>query len=349
MMNYYFTKIPNDKVVKRLIIGFMRNGRKPFRYVRLLAKTCKYNDIDLMYFSPRDVDIENNSIKGQFLIENKWMTKNVPVPAFIDTTPYSFKNSKVIEFLKENSKLSTDKIGSKDEIYNKIREDGEFTNLLIPTGNNENFSEFKDFLQKYGTIIVKPKSGLRGHNIYMVKQLRRKKFIISYKQNEDKVSSKDLQAFYEEHWATGKHIIQKYVASRTKSGDPFDCRIRLEKNGKGKWSVAIYLIRIGSNQKVVSNVAQGGSVSRLKPFLEANFPEHKDRLEENIKQIAKTLPYKFETMFDAPFSSLGLDIGIDQDANLYLFEVENGPGTEFGEGQIASIKSEYYKYISDKL
>src|SRR5699024_11672573 len=61
-----------------MMVGFMRNGRKPFRFVRLLAKTCAYNDNDLVYFSPRNVDIENKTVKGQVLIKNKWMTKEVP-------------------------------------------------------------------------------------------------------------------------------------------------------------------------------------------------------------------------------------------------------------------------------
>lgn len=332
-----------------MMIGFMRNGRKPFRFVRLLAKTCAYNDIDLVYFSPRNVDIEKKTVKGQVLIKNKWMTKEVPIPPFIDTTPYCFKNEKVTEFLRKNSTLSTDSIGTKDEIYNKIKEDGEFAHLLIPTGEYSNFEEFLNFINTHKTIVIKPKAGLRGHNIYMVKQLRRNKFLISYQQSEEKMNKEKLKQLYKDTWHGDGHILQKYITSRTKSGDPFDCRVRLEKNGRGKWSVAIYLVRIGSNQKVVSNVAQGGSVTTLTAFLEGNFPEEKERLKEAIRRIAKTLPYKIEELFDVNFSALGLDIGIDQEANLYLFEVENGPGTEFGEGQIASAKTEYYNYISKKL
>src|SRR5699024_8239517 len=195
----------------------------------------------------------------------------------------------VTQFLRENSTLSTDSIGTKDEIYNKIRQDGDFAHLLILTSKYSNFEEFLDFINMHKTIVIKPKAGLRGHNIYMVKQLRRNKFLISYQQTEEKVSKEKLKQLYDDTWHGDRHILQKYIISRTKSGDPFDCRVRLEKNGRGKWSVAIYLVRIGSNQKVVSNVAQGGSVSTLTAFLEGNFPEEKDRLKESIRRIAKTL------------------------------------------------------------
>lgn len=331
-----------------MIIGFMRNNPKPFEMVRLLAKTSKYNDIDLVYFSPRDVDIEREVISAKFLMNNRWVEKEIPVPKFIDASPYSFKYKKVIRFLEKNSTLSTGPIGSKEMIYNKVWEDGEFSHLLIPTGEHSNFEDFLSFINEHGSIVVKPKDGLRGRRIHKV-QKQRNKFLVSYQQEEKKMKRKELEALYEDEWGPNNYILQKYISSNTRAGDPFDCRIRLEKNGRGRWAVAIYLIRIGSNQKVVSNVAQGGSVTSLKPFLAANFPDKKDEIRAEIRQIAKTLPYKFDSLYDVNFSSLGLDIGIDQNGKLYLFEVENGPGFEFGEGQIASIKSEYYKYIANSL
>lgn len=122
------------------------------------------------------------------------------------------------------------------------------------------------------------------------------------------------------------------------------------KNGKGKWAVPIYLVRIGTNQKVVSNVAQGGSVTTLKPFLEANFPKNAEEIREKIKQIAKTLPYKVEELFGRNLTSMGIDIGIDKNSReLFLFEVETGPGFEFAIGELALVKSEYYKYILNKI
>src|SRR5699024_5481654 len=117
----------------------------------------------------------------------------------------------------------------KAEIYNKIREDGEFAHLLIPTAEYSNFEEFLDFVNVHKTIVIKQKAGLRGHNIYMVKQLRRNKFLISYQQSEEKVNKEKLRHLYEDTWHGDRHILQKYIISRTKSGDPFDCRVRLDR------------------------------------------------------------------------------------------------------------------------
>src|SRR5699024_8102843 len=331
-----------------MIVGFMRNNPKPFGFVRLLAKTSKYNDIDLVYFCPRDIDIKRKKVNGKFLIENKWVSKEIDIPSFIDASPYSFKYKKVIRFLKENTIISTDSIGSKDETYVKLEEDGDFSHLLIPTGKHVHFNDFLDFINKHDKVVVKPRDGLRGRGISMIEK-KWNKYKVSYQRDEQTVNKTELEKLYNESWGPENFILQKYVISRTLAGEPFDCRIRLEKNGRGTWAVAIYLVRIGSNQKVVSNVAQGGSVTSLKPFLEANFPDVEAQIRESIKEIAKSLPYKIESLYNVDLSSLGLDIGIDRSGKLYLFEVENGPGFEFGEGRVASLKSEYYKYITNKI
>lgn len=330
------------------VVGFMRGSRKPVKIARLLAKTSKYNGIDLAYFHALDVDVEQKVIHAKFLEENRWVERVIDVPPFIDILPYSFKHKKVVRFLKENSVLSSDRLGTKDDVYEKLLDDGEFSHLIIPTRNCSNFDELHNFLTEHRHIVIKPREGLRGHDVYSL-MINNSGYKLSYQQTESILSLEELKKFYTDTLSFDKYIVQKYVSSITKNGEPFDCRIRLEKNGKGKWQVAIYLIRIGTNQKVVSNVAQGGSVSRLEPFLEANFPMISDELKTSIQSIAKTLPSKTETLFQTNLTSLGIDIGIDKNGDLFLFEIEPGPGSEFALGEIALIKSEYYKYIMNKL
>ncbi len=116
-----------------MLIGFMRNIQKPQKFVRLLAKTTKYNGIDLVYFTANDVDIEREKINGRMLIENKWVRQEVPIPSFVDINVYCFKHKRVINFLQSKSTLSSGRFGPKDTVYQKVKEDGEFAHLIIPT------------------------------------------------------------------------------------------------------------------------------------------------------------------------------------------------------------------------
>lgn len=57
-----------------------------------------------------------------------------------------------------------------------------------------------------------------------------------------------------------------------------------------------------------------------------------------------------EELFGRNLTSMGIDIGIDKNSReLFLFEVETGPGFEFAIGELALVKSEYYKYILNKI
>ncbi|MFC3039967.1 YheC/YheD family protein [Virgibacillus xinjiangensis] len=332
-----------------MIVGFMRNNRKPFKMVRLLAKACAYYDIDLVYFHAKDIDLEKEIIHGKMLINNKWITKEISPPPFVDISPYCFKYEEEFQFLKKNSLLSiTENIGSKEQVYNEINKDGAFADLIIPTERGSDFDKFYNFLLRNGTIVIKPAKGVKGKNVFMLSGSG-KVYTLSRQQTEDHITKEELHHFFTKEIQDNDYLLQKYIHSRTITGDPFDCRIRLEKGEQGKWKTVVYLIRVGTNQKVISNTSQGGSVSKLIPFLEANFPENKDNIEASIKEVAAKLPYKLEEIYNQDFGALGLDIGIDTDGKLYLFEVETGPGTEFGTGEIALIKPDYYNYILQKI
>lgn len=47
--------------------------------------------------------------------------------------------------------------------------------------------------------------------------------------------------------------------------------------------------------------------------------------------------------------SLGMDIGIDKDGELYLFEVNDGPATAALISEVAYLRSNYYNYILNEF
>lgn len=47
--------------------------------------------------------------------------------------------------------------------------------------------------------------------------------------------------------------------------------------------------------------------------------------------------------------TLGMDIGIDKDGELYLFEVNDGPATAALISEVAYLRSNYYNYILNEL
>src|SRR5699024_518482 len=126
---------------------------------------------------------------------------------------------------------------------------------------------------------------------------------------------------------------------------PFDCRIHMEKNGDGKWVNAKNYVRIGIGQKVISNVSQGGGISDVKPFLEANFGEQAKKVHLRINKLAESLPYALEKLRDNKMMTMGMDIGIDKDGSLYLFEVNSAPITHPLRDVAVTLRVDYYTYM----
>jgi len=151
--------------------------------------------------------------------------------------------------------------------------------------------------------------------------------------------------FYMEEIHDNKYIIQKFIDSRSVQGHPYDCRINVEKNGEGEWTLARKFIRIGIGQKVVSNISQGGGVSNTIPFLKSNFPKEYLKIERKLEEVGKIIPKKVEELRGTTLMTLAIDVGIDKNGEVYIFEVNSAPGTTQLRDRIALIRSDYYKYV----
>src|SRR5699024_133847 len=161
--------------------------------------------------------------------------------------------------------------------------------------------------------------------------------------DEEIISEDSLLAFYEKKIKDQNYIVQKYISSRSLQGDPFDCRVHVEKGGNGEWVNAKNFIRVGIGQKVVSNVSQGGGISEPENFLKANFGEKWQVINDEIKKLAATLPYRIEEFRKTKMMTMGMDIGIDKDdGKLYLFEINGAPITGPLRADAVMLRAEYY-------
>ena len=76
--------------------------------------------------------------------------------------------------------------------------------------------------------------------------------------------------------------------------------------------------------KVIS--VEGGSIAKIVPFLKYNFAEKWKVILDELRKLAKEFPVYFQKGYDYELDALGLDIGIDENGKLWLFEVNSFPG-----------------------
>ncbi len=184
----------------------------------------------------------------------------------------------------------------------------------------------------------------------LLKKIGEDTYKIGYQRNEWDVHLNELRDFFDDVLKQKNYILQRYVASKTPQGDPFDIRVHVERDRSGKWSIAKIYVRIGIGQSVVSNVSQGGGVSEPVAFLKAFYGDKWETIYSNLVRIGKTLPQKMEKLRKTHIMYLGIDIGIESNGDLYLFETNDGPGTTNVISEAAFHRSNYYAYVlNEKL
>lgn len=90
---------------------------------------------------------------------------------------------------------------------------------------------------------------------------------------------------------------------------------------------------------------QGGGMADLKNYLKANFPDKWEDIYQRLLDIAEVFPYKFEELRQTDVVSLGIDLGIDKNGEIYIFEANGAPSTAALKAEVINLRTQYYKFL----
>src|SRR5699024_12418779 len=123
------------------------------------------------------------------------------------------------------------------------------------------------------SVVLQPVDGVQGKTVIVLQAINENLFVIGEQKSEKQYTKDELKDLFTTVFKKSRYVVQKYITSRTKHNDPFDCRVHMEKGANNRWNIANIFIRIGIGQKVVSNFNQGGGISKLTSVLEVNYDE----------------------------------------------------------------------------
>ena len=313
--------------------------------------------LQLVLFTDSDVDFETNTVMGTILKNGKPEQCIVPIPGVVDN--FNFFTKDFYSKINSQTFLTRDWVGrvnkTKQKDYEELLADGRYADILIPSKLIECFDDITQFLDQ-GSVIVKPARGTEGELVVRISRENDGYHMI--KGTEHLVFNHEgLINYYKENIESKqfKFIVQLFIKSATKYGEPFDIRISTRKGAGGKYSVKHYA-RVGNPQGIVSNYATGGYTMPIDLFLDKYY--EKDIQIEIRRQLdllgAEFPEYYVDTLYKGlKLYDVGLDIGITHDKNgikTWLFEVNSRGlgGFIYGlDEQIAQCR--YYKFLADNL
>lgn len=291
------------------------------------AAVAKMEGINFYYFSPQGVRFNEQIIHGYIYENGKWIKKEMKFPDVIYNAGgmKTIAQKKIYRQLKKNIPITSYPVGNKLQVYNKIKKLPEFAHYLIPSVKINKPQNVFEALEKYNKVIVKPLAGNQGKGVLFIEhQSDCYKLIDGTKHLT--LSDTDLHAKINDLIRTRTFLVQPFILCRTQDELPYDFRLHVQKRGTGKWGITLIYPRIGSKKGVVSNVSRGGYTGKMETFLQKEFGSESYDLMRILEHFTIRFTNRFDELYDGKLDELGIDVGIDENKKLWIFEVNWRPG-----------------------
>lgn len=339
-----------------LRIGMFRTNKTGFWHpqstVYAMFYTARQFDIELFLFGPDDIDFEQKTVHAMFLEKNDKVYRTVPFPRIVDNSLPGKRYEPMLQQLEQDCVLVRHSLNTnKLRTYNRLRQEGSFKSILIPTLLLEDARTVPGFMEKFGeSIVIKPLRGARGIGVLKITR-QDGAYLTNYKNESRTRTFEEFLEFYKEILGHRTCIIQPYIRSRTKQGNPFDIRIHARRGAGGHFQVHLFP-RIGNAAGLVSNISSGGFSMDTVTFLQREFPERWKNLHNELLALGATFPEYYQSFYDVPIFDVGMDMGIhmtDGGHDLRMYEVNTYIDGPFFEIEDAITHFEYYRYLESKL
>ena len=186
-----------------------------------------------------------------------------------------------------------------------------------------------EMLQTYGVVYVKPIWGMKGIGVVRV-SLKDEKICIDYPKDEENVSlifedDEELNRTLDTLFKVDEFLIQQGLDLLRYDDGIVDFRCVMQKDDTCKWTCRGIFARIGVKDSIVSNISRGGSAlpgSELLMKVLSLDEEETFILKERIKGICMKACMELDE-YGYNLGTLGIDIGLDKDKNIWIIEVNN--------------------------
>ncbi|WP_391206839.1 YheC/YheD family protein [Psychrobacillus sp. L4] len=340
------------------IIGMLHHRRDPTTVLKsyAYAAVARAEGVNFFYFSPGTVNFVNRSIRGQVYENGSWKERIMPFPDVIYNagSPEKLAKSKeIIDKLKSEIPFTTNSIGNKWNISERLMEAKEFSNYLIPSEIVKNNDTFHKFLSSFQKVVFKPIDGRKGKGIYFISKIEGGYEV--RKNAESKCYTKQqLNEFLKDKLSTGTFIIQPYIQSITKSGQVYDFRLHVQKNGEGKWVITTIYPRIAPSGSIIPNINNGGFTNYLDPFLAQEFKEEAFNIRRMLEHFSLSLANHLDNIqmikYGEVIDEIGIDVGLDENLKIWVYEVNWRPGCPpafYLELDVVIHSIQYAKYVAE--
>ena len=287
-------------------------------------------------FTPGSINWDNNTARGYTFQKGNWAAAVYPLPDVvydrITSRATETKNLSTKQRLMQipHLKYFNPSFLDKWKVYQLLVTD-QILKSYLPETKVLTPENFREMMQKYSTLFVKPSNGSLGKGIIKVSRNSGGAMnFVMYGRGKIKNHAENAEEFFKKTARVRgdkPYIVQQGIALAFYKGSAFDLRIIYQKDKNGNWYLGKKFVRVAPKGSSISNLSSGGRVELSKRILSYIFIK-KERINTKIEEI-KDLCLRAATVLEQKsngiYGELGLDVGIDKNGALWLIEVNSKP------------------------
>jgi len=341
-------------------VGFWVSYILPEKITTLLegyfAAACMY-DVNFFAFSPKDVNLKNNTINGCFWENGRFIKKITAMPKLFDLRLGGNLDRRYPDIYKalKNSgyQVSRRTIGNKNDNTKWLIKNKKFADYVIESQNYENCC-IKEFLSEHKIVILKPSTGRNGDGIYKIRLINDDRITVHYLSDEKEDSLSNFIVQNHDMFTQRKYMVQTFVNSTTINGSPMDIRLNVARGHKGKWEISLMYFRVNIGNYIGTNMGEDQRLHSTVVLKSLEYQLGKNegrRVYKELMLFAEEFPEHFQKKLKFITPELCMDIGIDRNNGnkLKIFEVGISPGTSFTNiPALPLLNMQFYKYLTDE-
>lgn len=292
-------------------------------------------------FTPRDIDWQAERVNGYFLNpKGGWVRKRVPLPDVVYNRLPSRRAETTSSITGLRERFVRKKIPffnwsffNKSDVYDLLDGDPDGEKHLPESISNPSPEKIREMIEKHQFVYYKPTAGSLGAGIYRLTYHPKRGYFARYRRGGRNVllrftSFRSLMRMLQARHgrSLSRYVIQQGIRLVEIDGCPIDFRFHMHKNGKNEWVAAGIGAKKAGRGSVTTHIKNGGSLMTPEQALSRTFGDKAGEVLDNAKKVAVKLSEAIERNYPHMLGELGLDIGIDKNGGVWMFEANAKPG-----------------------
>lgn len=326
----------------------LRKYKNPMIKDIVAAMFAKEHQAEVVFFNPDQIDFKNKLIHGRKYKYGEWVDEVTYFPDVVYNDIPLRKDEKIYNQLSNEAiPFTTRRLGkTKLEFQSLMAKNAFLSKYKIDSTPYREFNDLNKMLDDNKTVFLKPNRGHKGLGITVFEKKGNEVHISNAEGLNKVIPLTALKSYMENIKDLEYHHLQPGINSITVEGNPFVIRSYVGRNGKGRWILFFHYAAVSSSKSKIVNVSVGSSISYIMPFLENMYGDKARSIKSKLDKVAIEIAKQTQTFTPDMIDALGIDLGISENGDIYIIEINAFPGTRPFEALVERQAIPYALYLA---